>query len=193
MQNAPVTSWHLTQALTDDGRRVFFTTGEPLLPEDTNSKNDVYQYDVPTGALHLVTSGQDPSDSYFLEASSDGSDVFFVTRERLVGWDDDTSYDLYDARVGGGFPEPAAPAPRCSGSACQGGAGPQPAASRVGSNLDGSGDLAAVLKPHRAKRVCKRGFVKKRVRGNRRCVKRARHHERRGANRAGVKVQRRAK
>jgi hypothetical protein len=191
-------TWHLNRALTVDGRRVFFTTGESLVVGDTNGKNDVYQYDVPTGLVHLITSGRDPSDSYFVEASADGSDVFFLTRERLVGWDVDTSRDLYDARVGGGFPEPVPVAARCSGPACQGGAGSVPGAPRVGTNtLDGAGDLGAVLKPHAARRACRRGFVRKRVRGKRRCVRRARRHVRHAATHTvkvvGVELLRRAK
>jgi hypothetical protein len=172
------TAWHLNRALTADGSRVFFTTGEPLVPQDTNGKNDAYQYDVPSGQLHLITSGRDPFNSYFMDASADGSDVFILTRERLVGWDVDASYDMYDARVGGGFPEPPPAVARCSGPACQGAAGPpQPGTPRMGTNvLDGAGDLASVLRPHRAKHVCKRGFVKKRVRGKRRCARRKRHH-----------------
>jgi hypothetical protein len=192
---AAAITWHLNRAITDDGSRVFFTTGEPLVPQDVNGKNDAYQYDVPTGQVRLITSGRDPFDSYFMDASADGSDAFLLTRERLVGWDVDTSYDLYDARVGGGFPEPPSPVVRCSGPACRSAAGPQPAAPGMGSDAaDGAGDLASVLKPHRpVKRACKRGFVKKRVRGKRRCVKRKRHHAKQAAKRASVEQQRRAK
>jgi hypothetical protein len=191
---AAATTWNLNRAITDDGSRVFFTTGEPLAPQDTNGKNDVYQYDVPTGQLHLISSGRDPSDADFMDASSDGRDVFFLTRERLVGWDVDASYDLYDARVGGGFPEPLAPAARCSGPACQGAAPAPPSAARMGSNvLGGDGGLAPVLKPHPVPRVCKRGFVKKRVRGKRRCVKRKRHRAKHASKRVIVEQQRRAK
>jgi hypothetical protein len=191
-------TWHLNRALTVDGRRVFFTTGESLVVGDTNGRNDVYQYDVPTGLVHLITSGRDPSDSYFVDASADGSDVFFLTRERLVGWDVDSSRDLYDARVGGGFPEPVPVAARCSGPACQGAAGPVPGVPRVGTNtLDGAGDLGGVLKPHAVRHACRRGFVRKRVRGKRRCVRRARRHVRHVAthtvSHVGVEFLRRVK
>jgi NHL repeat len=117
---------HLSHALSDDGRRIFFWTAEPLVASDTNGKADVYEYDVPTGTVHLISSGVDGSDSYLLDASADGHDVYFVTRQQLLGWDVDEAYDLYDARVGGGFPEPPAPPAPCGGEACRGAASSAP-------------------------------------------------------------------
>jgi hypothetical protein len=114
-------STHINHPINDDGTRVFFETGERLLPkEDRNGKSDVYQYDVPTGELHLLSDGTSEADSHFLDASRDGKNVFFTTRDRLVGWDRDNSIDLYDARVGGGFPEPPAQPTECEGDNCQG-------------------------------------------------------------------------
>ncbi len=192
VSSAANTTWHLNHAISDDGTRVFFTTGEPLLTQDANGKDDVYQYDVPTGQLHLITSGIEPSDSYFMDASTDGRDVFFVTRERLVGWDTDSSYDIYDARVGGGFPDPVPAPPRCSGASCQGPPAAAPIVPQGGSDsFAGNGDLPGALKPH-AKPVrsvrCKRGLVKRRVRGKLRCVRRkhnaAKRHGKRQHGRA---------
>jgi hypothetical protein len=40
--------------------------------------------------------------------SASGSDVFFTTHTRLVAQDGDELGDLYDARIGGGFPRPRA-------------------------------------------------------------------------------------
>jgi hypothetical protein len=37
------------------------------------------------------------------DASANGSDVFFFTRQSLVGQDKDELQDVYDARVGGGI------------------------------------------------------------------------------------------
>jgi hypothetical protein len=116
---------HLSRALSDDGRYVFFSTAEALVPEDTNGKFDAYEYDTTDGSVHLLSSGADTSDSYFLDASASGHDVYFVTRQQLVGWDTDSAYDLYDARVGGGFPDPLASV-ECRGEACHGPAGAAP-------------------------------------------------------------------
>ncbi len=110
---------HLSHALSDDGRYVFFSTAERLVPEDTNGVSDAYEYDTVTEEPHLLSSGQDKGPSYFMDASADGKDAFIATSERLSGWDVDTSVDLYDARVGGGLPEPVPPPPSCQGDACQ--------------------------------------------------------------------------
>ncbi|HUC00534.1 MAG TPA: hypothetical protein VMS11_11965, partial [Solirubrobacterales bacterium] len=113
------TSSHINRALSSDGRYVFFSTPERLLDSDTNGVSDAYQYDTVSGELSLLSSGTNSSPSYFIEASPDGRNAFFVTREPLLGRDPDTAFDLYDARVDGGFVEPVVQAP-CSGDACRG-------------------------------------------------------------------------
>jgi hypothetical protein len=175
---------HENHGMSDDGRRVFFSTDEPLVSEDTNQRWDAYEYDTQTQQWHLLSSGKSTSDSYFMETSANGADAFFTTRERLVGWDRDDAYDLYDARVGGGFPEPPPPSSECRGDSCRGLILAPPTLTADGSSLfRGHGDARPVLR-HRAKR-CARGKVKKRVRGRVRCVKR--HHrakQRRASRRA---------
>ena len=175
-QGGTQSMWRQNHALADDGSRVFFSTAEALVPDDVNGKIDAYQYDTDTGALHLLSTGRSTSDSWFMDASADGRDAFFVTRERLVGWDVDTAFDLYDARVGGGFPEPTVAPPPCSGDACQGSPGTAPGRAIAGSALlEGAGNADERLRP-RAKRArrCRRGFVKRKVRGKRKCVRRQR-------------------
>jgi hypothetical protein len=125
----------LPRALSNDGRRAFFTTGERLAPEDRNGHiNDVYVYDIATGELDLISSGRSESHSYFLGASASGDDVFFATRERLVASDVDSSYDLYDARVGGGFHE-SVPPPRCVEDRCRGSVDAAPVAPQLSGSL----------------------------------------------------------
>jgi hypothetical protein len=170
----------LNRAVSDDGRRVFFSTAEALVPDDTNNRIDAYEYDVPTGSVHLLSTGKDTSDSYFLNASPSGDDVFILTRQRLVGWDTDDAYDLYDVRVNGGFPEPRPAPPPCAGDACHGTPHGAPEASTPGSaSVNGPGNRVTktTTKPKRRRVTvhCKRGFVRKRVRGKVRCVKRPRH------------------
>jgi hypothetical protein len=174
---AAVTSYQ-NRAVTDDGR-VFFSTAEGLLPEDTNGRSDAYEFDVSTGRLSLISSGTDSGDSFFLDTSASGRDVFFATRQRLVGWDRDAAYDLYDARMGGGLPEPPPAPPACSGGTCQGSLATPPSGSAfANSGFHGAGDARGVLRSHRNRRACRRGFVKRRVRGKRRCVKRRVRHAR---------------
>ncbi|MGB2694363.1 MAG: hypothetical protein WBD55_04150 [Dehalococcoidia bacterium] len=173
---------HLVHALSSDGSRVFFTSGERLVPQDRNGKaRDAYEYEAATGQIHLISSGNSPDGSYFLDASENGDDVFFTTRERLVGWDVDNSYDLYDARVGGGFPEPRQAAVECSGDACRGPLGILPgiAALPTGGFVVGAQNVERRSRVH-AKR-CGRGKVRKRVNGKVTCVKRKKQSSHRGA------------
>jgi hypothetical protein len=116
--------------ISDDGSRVFFDTPEQLLPQDTNHRRDVYEWEADGagschssaqdgGCLYLISSGKDTTDATFIDSSSDGSNVFFGTHAQLAPTDTDSKGDLYDARVDGGFPAPP-PAPSCSGEGCQG-------------------------------------------------------------------------
>jgi Tol biopolymer transport system component len=144
---AATTTMHLNHPLSTDGQHVFFTTAEPLVPEDINGKLDVYAYDVPSKTVHLISSGQDAADSYFMDASESGNDVFFLTRAKLVGWDTDNNYDLYDARVDGGFPEPQIAPPGCSGDSCHGALTVPPSLTTPGSStLLGIGNLKPASK-----------------------------------------------
>jgi hypothetical protein len=111
---------HRSRYLTEDGKLAFFSTTEALVPQDKNGIMDVYEYDIETGRLHLVSSGQGEWGSWFVDASANGNDVFIGTREKLIGADKDTLADVYDARVQGGYPEPPAPPTACVGDACRG-------------------------------------------------------------------------
>jgi hypothetical protein len=174
--------WHENHALSDDGSRVFFSTAQQLVPQDVNNKEDVYEYDVPSGTVHLISSGTGADDSWFLDASANGDDAFFTTSQQLVGWDNDQQYDLYDARVGGGFPDPPPAGVTCDPSvSCQGTPsappGLQPAAS---ASFTGPGNV--VTKPKTpTSAVCRRGFVRRRVKGRLSCVKRSTRRARRPA------------
>jgi hypothetical protein len=169
---------YLARALTPDGPYTFFSSREALVPEDTNGKFDAYEYDTSTGSVNLLSDGKDPGDSFFLDASADGHDVYFVTRARLVGWDTDNAQDVYDARIGGGLPDPT-PIPReCIGSACQGQPAGAPAATVLGStNIESAGNKHPQTKLTRPKtKRCKRGTSKRRVKGRARCIRRKRRH-----------------
>jgi hypothetical protein len=165
---------HLSRIVTDDGRRVFFTTADALVPGDVNGKRDAYEFDTETGAVSLISSGRSTGDSYFMETTPSGDDAYFLTRERLVGWDHDDNFDLYDARVGGGFPDPTPAAPSCIGSDCHGQWAGQPAVGLAASALARSaGNVGERLKASRSgTRRCRRGAVRRKVRGRVRCVKR---------------------
>ncbi|HVY78596.1 MAG TPA: hypothetical protein VG898_08835 [Solirubrobacterales bacterium] len=103
--------------LSEDGNRVFFQTYDPLVRTDSNGKQDVYEWE--DGQTHLISAGSGNADSFFADATPSGGDVFFTTRDSLVSSDGDAEADLYDARSGGGFPEPPPGSPPCEGDACQ--------------------------------------------------------------------------
>jgi Tol biopolymer transport system component len=147
--SASHTTGYLNHPLAADGRRAFFTTSEALVPRDINGTRDVYEYDSLTASVHLISSGTDHQESIFLDASPSGDDVFFATRSKLEGWDPDTNFDLYDARVGGGFAEPAAAAAGCSGDSCHGAVAAQPSPPVAASaGIAGSGNRAVRRHKH---------------------------------------------
>ena len=106
--------------LSADGKKVFFSTESALVPQDINGVSDVYVYDTETGERRLISSGRGEKEALFDNASPSGSNVFFVTEAPLVGRDKDILFDLYDARVNGGFLEPPPPPTPCSGDGCRG-------------------------------------------------------------------------
>jgi DNA-binding beta-propeller fold protein YncE len=100
--NAPYQSRYVS----DDGR-IFFNGADALVTQDTNGKEDVYQYEPAgvgncedsEGCVALLSSGIAKNESAFLDASASGDDVFFLTAAQLVASDRDNSFDVYDARV----------------------------------------------------------------------------------------------
>jgi hypothetical protein len=103
------------RAVTDSGE-AFFTSQARLTSQDVNGNEDVYAYK--DGALKLISPGTAPYNATFMDAGADGSDVYFKTEQRLTPGADKIGYSVYDARVGGGFPEELSPPP-CQGEACQ--------------------------------------------------------------------------
>jgi hypothetical protein len=89
---------------------VFFESRLELIPADTNGRHwDTYGWK--DGRLFLVSPGDSDHHAYYSGNSEDGEDVFFWTSQRISPWEiDDADFDVYDARVGGGLPDPPAPA-----------------------------------------------------------------------------------
>jgi hypothetical protein len=154
--------------ISEHGSRLFFESRDVLSALDMNGKRDVYEFEregsgsctaqsstfSPTsnGCLYLISSGKSESGSYFLDASASGRDVFFSTRQPLVGWDTNENYDVYDAREGGGFPEPPSEPTPCQGEACK----PPvtivpPGPSSATSGFQGPGNVVEKPKKHKKK------------------------------------------
>lgn len=139
LQGRPLTP-PVTRNLSADGTRVFFETPDRLVAGDTNGVEDAYEWEeqgtgtcqsakAAGGCLYLLSSGKDPSPSYFGDASRSGNDAFILTAQSLVGADRDQLYDVYDARVEGGLTSQQAggEVEPCGGEgACRGGASSVP-------------------------------------------------------------------
>jgi len=180
------TQFQPTRALSDDGDRLFFESFDALLPRDTNGRKDVYQWEAPgsgscteesssfsdanEGCLSLISSGESPIDSTFLDASPNGSDVFFHTFSSLLPQDNGLA-DVYDARVEGGFPAPPSPPPACEGEACQGPVAPPNDPTPTSSTYQGSGNVNAAAK--QANKAKRKQAKKKRRQAKRRAKARA--------------------
>ena len=126
---------YLPQWISEDGDRVFFDAAVPLVAQDTNGKQDVYEWEsegsgscahgmgATGGCVFLLSGGTSESDSWFVGAGANGNDAFIVTRAQLMPEDGNGTFDLYDVRVNG--VRPVSP-PVCSGSGCQGVPAPPP-------------------------------------------------------------------
>jgi hypothetical protein len=116
-----------------------------------------------------------------------GRDVFFRTEDSLLAQDTDTSSDLYDARVDGGFP-PSSPPEDCAADACQGTLSAAPVLLSPGSEFQ-AGEAGAAVAPTQqvasSKSKAKKKAVKKKRRTRKGKAKKAarRGRGRRGANR----------
>jgi Tol biopolymer transport system component len=128
--------------LSPDGSRLFFNSSDALVPSDSNGRQDVYEYE--GGQAHLISGGTGREDATFVDASASGNDVFFVSTQQLVGQDQDQQFDLYDARVGGGFPSPSQPV-GCTGEGCRAAPGLLPVPGMPGSlAFTGAGNLPSL-------------------------------------------------
>ncbi len=124
--------------LSNSGR-LLFNSATQLVPSDANGLEDVYEYEpsdaggctLSSGCVGLISSGGSSEEAAFIDASADGSDVFFLTSARLAGSDTDNAYDVYDAHLCSGAspcPPPAAatPPPCSTADACRAAPPPQP-------------------------------------------------------------------
>jgi hypothetical protein len=169
-QNGLISSpLYQSRYLSDDGR-VFFQSTAALVPQDTNGLTDVYEYEpqgvgsctsssttfseTSGGCVGLISSGTSSDESTFLDASENGDDVFFLTRQRLVSQDYDAAFDVYDAHVCSGaapcVSQTALPPACTTTDSCRTAPSPQPAlfgASGSGT-FSGAGNIVpAAVKP----------------------------------------------
>jgi hypothetical protein len=134
---APTAVRHTAAGMSEDGRYVFFQSADRVVPEATNGKSSVYAWR--DGRADLVSGGKGNDDALYIGNSASGRDVFFATNDRLIPEDRDGSYDIYDARVGGGFDVPPAP-DDCVDDACQGAPAVAPPSAAPASDAVGPGN-----------------------------------------------------
>lgn len=178
-----VTNLNPPNNLSQDGNMVTFETTEGLLPQDGNERRDVYRWKKGEG-LALISTGQEVTDSYIYGVTPNGSDIAFLTTQKLLPQDENGGTErIYDARVNGGFPPPEDTVTEpCSGDACQGNPAAAPEAPSVpSSSLNGAGNVKPKLK-------CPKGKRKVVRKGKERCVKRKGNKNRRGGKGAGKKA-----
>ncbi len=183
------TSFHRPRVLSDDGTRLFFSSPDPLVAGVVGAYAKLYEHEfdgsgscrTEGGCLALISahnSGASGATDVFLDADASGNNVFFATLGRLAPTDTDGLFDVYDARVGGGFAPPSTVA-ACTG--CGGSTSAQPSVTPPSQLIlpgvtAGSGDLPppTPAKPKPAKPSCKAKAkkiknAKARARALRRC------------------------
>lgn len=107
--------------ISDDGAYVAFQSNTALTPQVQGGTQNVYLWH--EGTLSLISDGHTQEkvarEQGLVGIDATGQNIFFVTPAPLVAQDKDELSDLYDARIGGGFPAPVAE-PSCAGEECQG-------------------------------------------------------------------------
>ena len=135
--------------ISEDGGRVLFQSSVPLVAQDVNGKDDVYEWEsdgtgscrLSVGCIYLLSDGSSSAPSFLLDGSADGSNVFIATSAQLVPRDENEIYDVYDVRIG--VEAPPTP-PQCTGSGCQGLPGAPPIFATPSSvTFNGVGNFAA--------------------------------------------------
>jgi hypothetical protein len=113
-----------TRAISEDGSRIVFVTAAPLSVDAINGQENVYVWHKEPGwaegRVSMLSSGSSLTSDKFPVMTPSGRDVFFDTTAGLVPQDTEGDLDVYDARIGGGFPAQPAEREQCSSDACQG-------------------------------------------------------------------------
>lgn len=182
----PFSAFAYVANISPSGQRAFFQSGEALVPADRDGLQDVYEWEgqgvgscaTPGGCIYLISSGGSLRQDYLYAVSDSGDDVFFRTSDILLPADAEETPSIYDARVGGGFPEPVAD--ECVGEGCRPGLTPAPPLSSPAPAAIGASDN---VKPKKQKR-CPKGKRKVHRGGKVVCVKKNKNGKHRKAGKS---------
>lgn len=164
--------------MTNDGR-TFFSTNDPLVPQDTDETADIYEF--VEGRAQLISTGTGLKYESFgfigIEAfpglvgvSADGTDAFFATFDTLVPQDHNGgTLKIYDARTGGGFAAETPPPGCVAADECHGAgsSAPNPAPNGTSSNLGTVGNYPASKKHPQHRKKHRKKHHRKPARGKR--------------------------
>jgi hypothetical protein len=112
------------QSFDDDRPRDFLEDGtlifdskDALTAGASGGRGNVYEYkDGTVSAISDVAGG---NESFFLDASPNGENVFFASADKLLPEDQSGNTVVWDARTDGGLPVAVAPVPCSTGESCQ--------------------------------------------------------------------------
>jgi hypothetical protein len=141
--------------LLEDGT-LFFDSSDALVPHASDGRQNVYEYE--NGHVYAISNVAGGGESFFMDASASGDDVFFASADQLLPEDTSGNIVVYDAHVDGGFPAQAA-APTCdNGDSCKPPASPQPSvfAPTGSATFNGLGNFPPPPPPTVVKKVTKK-------------------------------------
>jgi hypothetical protein len=103
---------------------LFFNSKDALVQHASGRIKNVYEYQ--NGAVHAISNVVGGFESFFLDASPNGANVFFASADKLLPEDPGGSTVVWDAREDGGFPVVTLP-PTCDNAdSCKSPESPQP-------------------------------------------------------------------
>ncbi len=153
-------------ALSGDGATIMFSSAaalsEQAQPAEAAGAESVYEYhsdvssaggSISDGEVYLLSDGRDEAQinrgskgDLPVGITLSGDDLFFQSADQLVSGGGDSSFGVYDARVGGGFAAPPAPM-GCEAEECLAAPSAEPAFAGAVSLVPAAGDTAAPAPP----------------------------------------------
>ena len=155
---------YLPRNLLENGT-LFFDSSDALVPHASDGRENVYEYE--NGHVYPISDVAGGYESFFMDASANGDNVFFGTAGQLLPQDTSNNVVVWDARVGGGFPVTAAPPACMNADSCKPPVSPQPSvfAPTGSATFNGIGNYPpppppAIKKATRKTVRCKQGVGK---------------------------------